>query len=227
MIILGVESSAVSAGAALVKDNKLLSESYLNVGLTHSETLMPLIDSVITSAKADISDIDVFAVSTGPGSFTGLRIGVGTVKGLAAGTGKETCGVSSLEAMCMGLCNSKKIICPIMDARRSEVYNALYRWENGSLKELRAMRALPLAELLSELPEGALFAGDGAAAYRDEIIKTLGERAEFAPPQLMYQRAAGVAFAAIGKETVPPEKLLPVYIRKPQAERVREEGGLK
>ena len=80
MIILGVESSAVSAGAALVKDNKLLSESYLNVGLTHSETLMPLIDSVITSAKADISDIDVFAVSTGPGSFTGLRIGVGTVK---------------------------------------------------------------------------------------------------------------------------------------------------
>lgn len=223
MNILGIECSAVSAGAALTCEGVLLCEAHLNIGLTHSQTLMPLIDSVLTFAKTDISEVDVIAVSSGPGSFTGLRIGIGTAKGLALGADKQCCGVSSLEALCYNVPNAPEIIAPIMDARRGEVYNALYRWENGRLCELAPMRALPLAELARELPDGATFVGDGANVHRESLTELLGGAALFPTANLMYQRASSVAAAAENKEYVSPEQLSPVYIRKPQAERELEE----
>lgn len=222
MNILGLECSAVSAGAAVVADGKLLSETYLNIGLTHSETLMPLVDTALKFAKLDVSDIDLFAVSNGPGSFTGLRIGVGSVKGLALGAGKPACGVSSLKALCYNVKNAPGLIAPIMDARRGEVYNGIYKWEGDTLCEIEPMRTIPVDKLAIECFEGATFVGDGAAVHRERLCELLGDKAKFAPPALMYQRASSIAMAAINEKQVNAEELLPVYIRKPQAERELE-----
>lgn len=223
MIVLGFECSAVAAGAAVVRDGVLLSECYLNIGLTHSETLMTLADNALKNAKLDVSDVDIFAVSDGPGSFTGLRIGIGTVKGLAMGLGKETCGVSPLLALCYNVPCYKGYIAPIMDARRGEVYNAVYKWENGEPREIVPMRALPVEKLAAELAEGALFLGDGVRVHRKRILEILGEKADFPTENLMYQRASSIALAAGALPKKSYNDLLPVYIRKPQAERVREE----
>lgn len=224
MNILGIESSAVSAGAAVVSEGKLISESFLNRGLTHSQTLMPLVDAALKNAGMTVEDIDLIAVSAGPGSFTGLRIGVGTAKGLAMPGEKLTAAVSTLLGLAYNLPDVKGIIAPIMDARRGEVYNALYKWENNKLTELVPMRALPVTELAKELSEsGAIFVGDGADVHRQTLTDLLGEKAEFAPAHLMYQRAASVAMAAEGIAGIPADDLLPIYIRKPQAERELEE----
>ncbi|MBO4898134.1 MAG: tRNA (adenosine(37)-N6)-threonylcarbamoyltransferase complex dimerization subunit type 1 TsaB [Clostridia bacterium] len=222
MKILGLECSAAAAGAAIVSDGKLLSEAYLNIGLTHSETLMPLIDTVLNFAKLDISDIDLFAVSNGPGSFTGLRIGVGTIKGLAMGQNKPVCGVSSLKALCYNVKNAEGLIAPIMDARRGEVYNGLYKWDGDTLCEIEPMRAIPVDKLAIECFEGATFVGDGAAVHKARLRELLGDKAKFAQDAFIYQRASSVAMAAINEKEVNAEELLPVYIRKPQAERELE-----
>ena len=222
MNILGLECSAAAAGAAVVSDGKLLSEAYLNIGLTHSETLMPLIDTVLNFAKLNIPDIDLFAVSNGPGSFTGLRIGVGTIKGLALGSGKSVCGVSPLKALCYNVKNAPGLIAPIMDARRGEVYNGLYKWDGDTLCEIEPMRAIPIDKLAVECFEGATFVGDGAPVHRERLCELLGNKARFAPDALIYQRASSIAMAAINEKQTTAEELLPVYIRKPQAERELE-----
>ena len=225
MNILGLECSAVSAGAAVVSDGKLLCETYLNVGLTHSETLMPLVDTVLRFSKLDVTDIDLFAVSNGPGSFTGLRIGVGTVKGLAMGANRPVCGVSSLKALCYNVKNAEGLIAPIMDARRGEVYNALYKWEDNTLIEIEPMRAIPIEKLAKECAGGATFVGDGAAVHRSALSELLGDKARFAPDALIYQRASSIAMAAVNEKQATAEELLPLYIRKPQAERELEQKG--
>ncbi len=223
MNILGVESSAVSAGAALMRDGKIVAESYLNSGLTHSETLLPQIDEVLKKSKIDVSEIDLFAVSDGPGSFTGLRIGVGTIKGLAMAQGKPCAGVSPLMSLAYNVSVFDGLICPIMDARRAEVYNALYRFENGILKEVCAERAIPVEELCSEISEKTIFVGDGVPVYKEKITQLLGDKAYFAPENLCYERASGIVMAAQSLERVSADELLPRYIRKPQAEREYEE----
>ena len=223
MIILGVECSAQSAGAAVVKDSKLLSECFVNCGLTHSETLLPMIDSALSMAGVDICDVDLIAVSDGPGSFTGLRIGVGTVKGLAIGADIKVLGVSPLEALCYNVPNADGIIAAIMDARREQVYCALYKWEDGVLKEIKSADAMPLSDLLEEACEGATFVGDGAAVFKDKIKEKMGDKAKFPTDNLIYQRASSIAMAAVGKEGINEKELQPVYLRKPQAERERIE----
>ncbi len=165
MLILGIESSAVSAGAALLKDGKLISESYLNVGLTHSETLLEVIDTCLKNAGLTVNDVDAFAVSRGPGSFTGIRIGVAAVKGLCFGTDKPVYGVSTLEAMAWGAALDAYLICPVMDARCMQVYSALFSCENGKLNRLLPDAPRKLDELYAELKGFSgtvLFIGDGA-----------------------------------------------------------------
>jgi len=225
MIILGVECSALSAGAAVMENGKLLAETFLNCGLTHSETLMPLIDEALKMAKKDITDVDLIAVSDGPGSFTGLRIGIGTVKGLAMGAGIKVLGVSPLKALCYNIPCAEGVIAPIMDARREQVYCGLYRWEGETLTEIEPMCAMPLMELLEKVKDGATFIGDGAAAFRNKIKEIMGDKAKFPKDHLLFQRASGIAMAAEGAEGIDEKLLQPVYLRRPQAERERLEKG--
>ncbi len=223
MNILGIESSALSAGAAIMQNGKIVAESYLNSGLTHSETLLPQIDEVLKKAKIDISEIDLFAASDGPGSFTGLRIGVGTLKGLAMAQGKPCVGVSPLMSLAYNVSVFDGLICPIMDARRAEVYNAIYRFEDAQIKEVCEKRAIPIDALCMEISEKTIFVGDGVPVYKERIKEILKDKAFFAPENLCYQRASGIVMAAQNIAPVSADEILPGYIRKPQAEREYEE----
>ncbi|MBE7044140.1 MAG: tRNA (adenosine(37)-N6)-threonylcarbamoyltransferase complex dimerization subunit type 1 TsaB [Ruminococcaceae bacterium] len=227
MKILAVDTSATVASVAITDGERLAAEMILNHKKTHSETLMPMIDTLFQSSEMKISDIDLFAVSNGPGSFTGLRIGVAAVKALAHACNKPVVGVSTLEAMAYNLPYADGLIAPIMDARREQVYNAVYRWEGETLTEVTAPRAIALADCLEEFREKVYFVGDGVPVYRELILQKLGNLAVFAPVCANAQRAGAVAAAAkayakAGKTTTYLE-LLPVYLRKPQAEREREE----
>lgn len=222
MNILAIDTSALTATAAVLADDILLGEISTTTRLTHSQTIMPMIDELLKKVSLDISDIDLFACSQGPGSFTGLRIGIGTVKGLAYGLGKKVVGVSTLEALAHNIAFTDCVISPIMDARRGQVYNALYKYNNGVLECKEAPRALSVEELCSELTERTIFVGDGVKVYREKISALLGEKALFAPPQHCLQRAGSVAYAAINNEAVDAAELTAVYLRKPQAERERE-----
>lgn len=230
MRILAVDTSSNVASAAIVDDNKLVCECVLNNKLTHSQTLLPMIDEIFKKSELTPQDIDVFAVSSGPGSFTGLRIGVTTIKGLAHATDKPVCGVNTLEALAYNLPFCPHIIAPIMDARREQVYNAFYKWENGVLKEVTGPRAISLEECLNELlklDEKVVFLGDGVAVFRDKIKDALKEKAFFAPQLACTGRAACVAEAAKNKETINYGELAPAYLRKSQAEREAEEREAK
>ena len=230
MRILAVDTSSAVASAAICDDDKLICETSLNNKLTHSQTIMPIIDGVFKMSELKPKDIDIFAVSNGPGSFTGLRIGVTTIKELAHAAGKPVAGVNTLEAMAYNIPFCGQIISPIMDARREQVYNAFYTFENGRIKELVPPRAIALAECLEELKkEGqkVIFLGDGVPVFRDRIKECLGDMVSFAPQNLNMQHAAAVCEAAKYKETINYAQLVPTYLRKSQAEREREERGKK
>lgn len=223
MKILAIDTSALTATAAVLSDGIILGEISITTSLTHSQTIMPMIDNLLSRTSLSISDIDLFACSEGPGSFTGLRIGIGTIKGLAYGSDKKVCAVSTLEALAHNIVFTDRIISPIMDARRGQVYNALYKWHDGKLICLEQPRALSVEELCQSLKENAVFVGDGVKVYKEQIAEFMGERAFFAPPQHCLQRASSVAVAALGKESIDAASLTAVYLRKPQAEREREE----
>lgn len=227
MNILAIDTSALTASAAVLSGDKLAGEISTTTALTHSQTIMPMIDELLKKINMDITDIDLFACSEGPGSFTGLRIGIGTIKGLAYGLEKKVVGVSTLEALAHNIAFTDYVISPVMDARRGQVYNALYKWKNGKLECVCAPRALSVEELCSELTENTVFVGDGVRVYCDKILQLLGEKAHFAPPQHALQRAASVAYAALNKKAIDAASLTAVYLRKPQAEREREEKGIK
>ncbi|MVB11844.1 tRNA threonylcarbamoyladenosine biosynthesis protein TsaB [Caprobacter fermentans] len=225
MKILAIDSSAITASAAVTDDGKILGEYFLNTGLTHSETLMPMIESVLQCAKINPSELDLFAVSSGPGSFTGIRIGIASIKGLAMPFGTSCAGVSTLEAIAQNLSHLDCVVCAVMDARCGQVYNALFRAEKGSLKRLTPDRAIAAKELAAEcekLSEPIYLAGDGAKlCAKSESFQRLG--AILPPEPLIYQRAWGVAKAAEAavreNRTVSPAELMPFYLRPAQAER--------
>lgn len=229
MIILGVESSAVSVSAAVMKDGKLVSEVFANNGLTHSVTLLPQIKTALDFAGVSPDEVDVFAVSSGPGSFTGLRIGAATVKGLCSE--KSSClGVSTLEAMAFDHCVFGGTVCAVMDARCMQVYNALFQNKDGKVLRLCEDRAVMIEELISELQkiEGEiLFVGDGAALCFETVKKTAPElvgRVKPAANTRVFQRAGGVCACANnmlsnGVSTVCANDLEISYLRLPQAER--------
>ncbi len=229
MIFLGVESSAVSVSSAVLKDGKLLCELYANNGFTHSVTLLPQIKAALDICKLSLSEVDVFAVSHGPGSFTGLRIGAATVKGLAA-NGALCMGVSTLEAMAYDHKEFAGVICPCMDARCSQVYNALFSFEGGEILRLCDDRAVMVEELVSEIKnfeKNVLLIGDGAKlVYKhiQAVCPMLLSKIKLAAEGRLYQHASGVCLAAEdkllkGTAAVSADKLELKYLRLPQAER--------
>ncbi len=227
MKILGVDSSATSASAAVISDGKLLSITFSNTGLTHSQTLLPMIDNTLKTAGIAVNDIDCFAVTNGPGSFTGVRIGVSAVKGLSQPLNKSCIAVSTLEAIAKPLENSGVYAVSVMDARCNQVYTAQFDCENGFARvtEDDALSIETLAEQLKAVDKRIVLIGDGAALCYDKMKDTV-EGIELAPLNIRYQSAASVALIAYDKYKETGEscfinsyELLPNYLRLSQAER--------
>lgn len=226
MKILALDSTAKTASVCITENEKLLGLYMVNTENTHSETLLPMIKSVFTSTGLNVADIDAFAVSVGPGSFTGVRIGVATIKGLAFGTGKTCVGVSTIEALCENLDGFSGIICPVMNARRGQVYTGLF--DNGVriLEDccIEADKLIPIIETArAGKRKKVYFVGDGYELLADKKISGFANT----PELLLYQNAYSVAKIAYRKmQSGISEKdteLVINYLRKPQAEREREE----
>ena len=228
MLILAFETSAKAASVALHDGTKLLGESYQNTGLTHSQTLLVMAQDLLQQCGLAPGDVTHVAVAAGPGSFTGVRIGVAAAKGFAWGNQLPLYGVSTLEAMASNMGVYEGLVCPCMDARRSQVYNALFRAEKGQLHRLCEDRAIAMEDLKRELEGTVYLVGDGAAlAYR-----TLGMENLVLPPEhLQHQRAAGVALVAAAQiaagVAADAEALQPNYLRLSQAEREKQEREKK
>lgn len=227
MNILAVDTSGPVAGVAVLKDGEMAYEGAAVNRLTHSVNLMPMIEEAVNRSGLSVDDIDLYSCVTGPGSFTGVRIGVSAVKGMAHGAGKPCVGVDALEALASGVCMSDALLCPIQDARAGQVYGAAF------LPGMPPVRILPdMAEKLPAFIEKALekaegrkllFVGDGVKTYRKAIEDLLGERALFAPAHMSYLRPASAALLAheYQANAVDYLTLMPVYLRAPQAERER------
>ncbi len=227
MLILALESSAKAASAAVARDARLLDLEYRNDGLTHSVTLLPMAQTALERCGLTLRDLDAVAVSRGPGSFTGVRIGVSAAKGLCWGAEKPAIGVSTLEAMAWNAVDAKAegVVCCAMDARRSQVYNALFRIEEGRPVRLTEDRAIGLDALADELisSEKPIFVlGDGATLCYNYLLER-SIPAVLAPEELRMQNAWGVCRAAEGYEPRSAAELLPRYLRLSQAERERLE----
>ena len=224
MLILAFESSARPASVALLRDGQLLSQYSQCSQLTHSRTLLPMAEDMLKNAELTLDDVDLFAVAHGPGSFTGIRIGVSTVKGLAWASDKPCVGVSTLEAMAWHGLAAGGLICPVMDARRSQVYNALFEIRDGKPARLTEDRPISLEELTAELASfdwPVFLVGDGAELTA-KALAAAGLPYTVAPENLRWQSAWGVAMAAQDKTPGSADPLLPVYLRLSQAERERQ-----
>jgi len=239
MKILAIESSGLVASAALVQDDILVAEYTTDHKKTHSITLMPMIEEIMRMTETDTSELDAIAVSAGPGSFTGLRIGSATAKGMGLVAGIPLINVPSLEGLAYNLWGSKDLVCPIMDARRGQVYCGIYRFTDDAnglryLESVREQDACDMRELIEYINgrgERVIFLGDGVPVFCDMIKSECAVDFSFAPAHLNRQRASSVA--ALGRVyfekglTVTAAEHAPVYMRKSQAEREREErlGG--
>ena len=229
MLILAFETSAKSCSAAIHDGKSLLAESYQNSGLTHSQTLMVMAEDLLKVCGKSAADVTHLAAAAGPGSFTGIRIGVSAAKGFAWGAEKPVYGVSTLESMALGLGVWSGYVCCCMDARRNQVYNAIFLAENGELKRISEDRAIALSDLKEELVhiDGPIYlVGDGAALAHKNLSSEL-ENLILPPEHRQHQRASGVALAALAAmdrgENADGAALQPNYLRLSQAERERME----
>ena len=221
MLILAMESSAKPASVAICEGGALLGQYFQNSGLTHSRTLMAMVESLLNNLSIKAKELDLIAVAKGPGSFTGVRIGVSAAKGLGWSLDIPIAGVSTLEAMAHQIPTPDVIICPVMDARRSQVYNALFDRSDGNLIRLCDDRALSLDELslqLSALGRPVLLVGDGAGLAFD-YLSGAGVSCSIAPELMRWQTAYGAALASIDAVPIPAIVLEPSYLRPSQAER--------
>jgi tRNA threonylcarbamoyladenosine biosynthesis protein TsaB len=222
MRILGIETATRTGGVAIISESGVIAEYTLNVEVTHSERLMSTVDRVLADTGLTLAGIDGFAVSSGPGSFTGLRIGIAAVQGLTFTTGKPVAAVPTLRALAWNLPHAAHPVCPLLDARKQEVYAALYRCGEGGPVMIMQERVSSLQELAGETDGITLFTGEGANLFRREIMRFFGERAVFAPLSATVPSAASVAEIGLGMmrsgETADPENLAPLYIRRPEAE---------
>ena len=224
MKILAVDSSAVTVSCAVADEEKTLACGLLNEGLTHSQTLMKLIDKTLRESELNVSDIECIAISAGPGSFTGVRIGIATVKGIAFADDIPCIGVSTLEAIAYGALELEGHIAAVMDARRDQVYTATFSVHNGRVERITEDRAISIAQLAEEikqLPETVWLCGDGAAMCYNKLKDDI-ENLKLAPDDAVFQSGIGVARAAVaaGKDKIiKAENLVPAYLRLPQAER--------
>ena len=228
MNIFGIDTCCMAATAAVITDDRLAAQVVQNNKKTHSQKIMPMIEFMLREADMSVGDIDCFAAATGPGSFTGVRIGVATVKALAHAVDKPCAAVSTLHALANNTACFDGIICPILDARRGQVYNALFR--GGSMERMTEDRALSMAKLCEELKETderIIFLGDGVSVFEDEIKRELGGRAEFAQRMQRMNLAASVAEIGYEKfirgDVCGYAELKPDYHRLSQAERERNE----
>lgn len=229
MKILSLDASATSASVCIydVDDQKIIGDFFINTKLTHSQTLVPMIDATLSSTKTELSDIDCFAVNTGPGSFTGIRIGVSVIKGMAMAHSKPCVSISTLESMAYNFIDSEDVIvCACMDARRNQVYNALFSVIDGSVERLCDDRAISIENLYDELKSIAkhvVLVGDGAKLCYDN--KPDNFDVELATESKRYQRASSVALCAVdninSSDTLTASTLMPTYLRPSQAERER------
>lgn len=226
MLILGLESTAKAASAALYKDGEQLGLSVLRCGLTHSRTLLPLTNALLENAGVELKDLDCIAVAAGPGSFTGVRIGVATVKGLCWGADKPAAGVSTLEAMAWGApAPVGSVVAATMDARRNQLYVALFEITEGGPVRLcpdAPVAAADFASAAAATGKPLWLMGDGWSCAA-EAFHAAGLACTLAPEGVRYQNAWGVCLAAARTEPAPPEQLLPTYLRLSQAERERQE----
>ena len=224
--VLAIDTSGPVAGCALLREGRIAHLAVMNHGLTHSETIMPAVDAALQAAGLSCRDVDVFAAVAGPGSFTGVRIGVCAAKGLAHAAGKPCARVHALEALAMNFYGFDGLCCPILDARRGQVYCAAFDMSRGMPQRALEDAAQPLQEYLARLPgdRRLVFVGDGVPVHAEAVKQALGERALIAPENLRDLRAdAACLLAAARPDTwAPAAQLRPIYLRAPQAERERK-----
>ena len=223
MKILGIDTSTLCASVGLMDDGEVISDYLLNIPVTHSERLIGAIEFVLKEARCPIGNLDGWAISLGPGSFTGLRIGVSTVKGLAFATGKPVAGVSTLDVLASQIALTPHLICPILDARKKEVYTAFYRYEEGgSLKRQSDYQAIRPEDLVKKIKEQTIFLGDGVKTYGDFLLNSLPSLAIFPPAPLHFSHGSMVAklgFELLKKgEGLDLSTFAPLYIRPSEAE---------
>ena len=229
MRALAVDTSTATAGIAVADENGLLAEFMIKDMKTHSQKLVPMLKELLDSLRLELSDIDVLAAVTGPGSFTGLRIGVTTIKTMAYALDKPVVGITSLDALAnAAVVPESTLVCPIMDARNNQVYTALYKPQNEVMTNLSGYMGLHISELVKQIEEkyeGAdvLFAGDGVLLHRDFLKTELRERCSFMPLFTLQQMAAPAAQMALtlhaAGESMDCDELVPFYLRPSQAER--------
>lgn len=245
MKILGIDSSGMVASVAIVQDDVLIAEYTMNHKKTHSETLLPMIDEIVKTSETKLEEIDAIAIAAGPGSFTGLRIGAATVKGLGLAIEKPVIPVKTCEGLAYNMWGTEGLVCPIMDARRNQVYTGLYR-VLGNLDVVMDQTPMDIHELIEKINElgredlgdatkenirvqGVTFLGDGVPIYEDIIWKEINVPCKFAPASMNRQRAASIATYGITlfkeKRFVDADDFAPEYLRKSQAERVAESKG--
>ncbi len=230
MKILGIDSSGLVASVALTEDGVLLGEFTTNFKKTHSQTLLPMLDELRDMLDLDLSTIDAIAVAAGPGSFTGLRIGAATVKGLGLALDKPVIAVPTVDALAYNLWGSAAEVCPLMDARRNQTYTGLYRFEAGAMQTIIPQQAVDLAEIIAgvnEHCESVTFLGDGVPVFAEQIAELCQVPYTFAPAHRSHQQAASVCalaevYAAEGK-LESADEFRPIYLRMAQAERERLE----
>jgi tRNA threonylcarbamoyladenosine biosynthesis protein TsaB len=220
--LLAVETATMLGGVAIMDGDKLIAESRLNIKVTHSERLMKEIDRVLHGASIEIDDIDVFGISIGPGSFTGLRVGLSTIKGLVYATSKKLVTAQTLEAMAWNVPFSEYQICPMFDARKKEIYTALFQWSGDGFSRTLGECTLSIDELLPKIDMPTLFLGEGAILYKGKIQSSLKDKALFGAPQHMTPSPANVAMLCMKKaeqgEYIDALKAVPAYYRRSEAE---------
>ncbi len=231
MKILAIDSSGLVASAALLSDGVLIAEYTVNYKKTHSQTLLPMIDEIVRMTEQSLDELDVIAVAEGPGSFTGLRIGAATAKGLGFALQKPIVGVPTVDALAYNCFGTDRVICPIMDARRNQVYAGLYMFEGERFITLREQAVFAVDELVccvNDLQRPVIFLGDGVPVYQKQIENMVTVSYSLAPAHIARQRAGAVgALAQIYYEQgkfCSAEEHVPVYLRLSQAERERKEA---
>ena len=222
MRILAVDTATKSCSVAIVEKESIIAETTLFIEQTHSKHLMEMIDTALNMSGLTVSELDGFAVTRGPGSFTGLRIGISSIKGFAMASGKPVVGVSSLDSLAMQCCFSSYLVSPLLDARKGEVYFSRYRFENGHLKKEVREQAITPVEAVCDINEPCLFVGDAVKNYQNKIKDEIGDLAHFAPHYQNTIRASTVAHISMAKfeanDTDDNSLFAPHYIRKSYAE---------
>lgn len=231
MKILAIDTSGQNCSVAIIDEEKVICDFNLSIGTTHSETLLPMIDEVCKTSKIDLSEVDILACGIGPGSFTGLRIGIATIKGFALAQNKNVIGVPTLDALAYNIANFDGLICSVLDARNNNVYAGIYKYENDKVilqDDYITENLDTLIDILKVKNEKVMFVGDGAVSFKEKLKEALNEKALFAPLHLNNQLSSSVAKAALDRALVNDfdnsDTLNPMYLKKSQAERTFEEG---